>query len=332
MTLSVIIVTLNRADCLRRCLECLAIQEPPPIETVVIDASSDDITARMMEAFPDVEYVRTDVGYGHMTASRNLGLLRVSGDVIAFLDDDAFAHPGWSRELLAPYEDATVGGVGGRALNRQPGEESEGMNEIGKLTSRGRITGNFAANPGALIETDHIIGCNMSWRRVILAEMGGLREDYPGTEVREETDIALRVRQLGWRIVFNPDAVVDHLGAPHAKGRRFDVRYAYYAQRNHLALLVRNFGPAAGILWRYLAASMQEAVVEFVRRVGAAVLRAGAYVCGTIAGLAAGLTLFIRTGRQPIREDAKGIEIRASLRAAEPAQPEKLTQRDPVCP
>jgi GT2 family glycosyltransferase len=331
MRLSVIIVTLNRVDCLRRCLECLRAQEPRPVDIVVIDASHDDSTARIMPGFPEVTYVRTDVGYGHMTASRNLGLLHVTGDVIAFLDDDAFAHSGWSREIVTPFADPRVGGVGGRALNRQPGEETAGVDEIGKLGASGRITGNFAAHPGRTIETDHIIGCNMAWRRSVLAELGGLRDDYPGTEVREETDIALRVRKLGYRLLFNPEAVVDHLGAPQARGRRFDVRYAYYAQRNHVTLLLRNFGPVAGIIWRYLALSAIEAVTDFVRRVASALVRAAVFVLGTVVGLVAGLVLAARTGYQPLRRDETGRKIQTALRGSDCNQAAAIHQLSKSC-
>ena len=52
----------------------------------------------------------------------------------------------------------------------------------------------------------------------------------------------------GYRLVYTPDAVVEHVAAPYAKGRRFDLRYAYWAQKNHLILLIRNFGLGAPIV------------------------------------------------------------------------------------
>lgn len=94
-----------------------------------------------------------------------------------------------------------------------------------------------------------------SFRRKLLAQLIGLREHYPGTEVREETDITLRVRALGYKIVFTPFAVVEHIGAPQVVGRRFDLRYTYYAHRNHTVLLVRNFGLLSLLVWRNLICS-----------------------------------------------------------------------------
>jgi GT2 family glycosyltransferase len=301
MTTSVIIVTMNRAACVRRCLECLAAQHPRPEQVVVIDASADEETRGVMGEFAWAEYVRTDVGYGHMTKSRNLGLARATGEVVVFLDDDAFAHEGWLGALLESYEDKTVGGVGGRALNNQPGEETTGVESIGRLHANGALTGYFAANPGKTLEVDHLIGCNMSWRRSVLTELGGLRDDYPGTEVREETDIALRVRALGYRLIYEPRAVVTHIGAPQVKGRRFDTRYAYYASRNHAMLLMRNFGAGEGIVWRSGVRELVEALKEAGNRYVAATARVMARVIGLMVGTVAGVWLLVRNGKSPVR-------------------------------
>ena len=316
MKLSVIIVTLNRPDCIRRCLGCIFSQDPKPNQVIVVDASSDNSTEHAVSHFPDVLYLRTDVGFGHMTASRNLGISHCTGDIIAFIDDDAFPHPDWTTHLLLPYLDPAVGAVGGRALNNQPGEATHGVDEIGRLKSNGTITGNFAADSGKIIEVDHIIGCNMSYRRRVIEELGGLREEYPGTEVREETDICLRVKRLGYKILFNPLACVDHIGAPQAKGKRFDTRYAFYSAHNHLVLLIRNFGLLSGIVWRYVFYSTFAFVLfPFIKQVGAAAIKFLVVCCGTVAGLASGILLLARTGSTPLRHGLEADRLRQALQA-----------------
>jgi GT2 family glycosyltransferase len=315
MNVTVIIVTLNRPDCVRRCLNCLIGQQPRPDQLIVVDASADDLTMKVVAEFPDVIYLRNENGFGRMTASRNIGLKRATGDVIAFVDDDSFARPGWLANLLDGYRDADVGAVGGRACNGVAGEECAGVNEIGQLKSNGTLTGNFGADPHGIIDVDHVMGCNMSYRRDVIAQLGGFREDYPGISgVREDSDMCVRVKKLGLRIVFNSLAVVDHIGAPQAVGRRFDARYEFYIQRNHLTLLVRNYGPFSARLWRYLAHNAVNAIWEFVRRIGGGLARLGAVVAGTIVGLSAGMKLLITKGRHPARLDADGEKIRAALR------------------
>jgi GT2 family glycosyltransferase len=304
MTVSVVIVTLNRPECMQRCLECLRAQQPCADEVFVVDASADERTAEVVRAFPEVVYLRTDVGYGHMTKSRNLGLSMCAGDVIAFIDDDAFVHDGWLGALLEPYADPAIGGVGGRALNNQPGEATAGIGQIGRLLPDGTITGNFAADPGRVLEVDHLIGCNMSWRASVLRQLGGLRDDYPGTEVREETDIALRVRRLGYRLVYQPAAVVTHVGAPQAKGRRFDTRYAYYHARNHAMLVVRNYGPMSRLAVRSAVREVGEMFLEVAKRLGVAGLHLAARAAGLSVGTGAGLVRYARERGDPTRHPA----------------------------
>src|SRR5437763_1236661 len=95
LTCSVIIITLNRPDCVRRCLECLLAQEPQPDQIIVVDSSKEDDTLTVINEFSGVIYLRNDAGVGRQTKSRNIGLKAATGDILAFLDDDAFARSGW---------------------------------------------------------------------------------------------------------------------------------------------------------------------------------------------------------------------------------------------
>jgi GT2 family glycosyltransferase len=315
---SVVVVTLNRPSYLRTCLEHLANQTVKPIETVVVDASPDDLSYCLVtDEFPEVQYMRNPFGAGRTGMSRNLGLGEVSGDVIAFVDDDAYAAPDWLEQLLKPYEDPAVGGVGGRASNGIPGEEAVGTDNIGRLQPDGTLSGNFAADPGHAVDVDHFLGANMSFRRHALVELGGIRDGYPGTCLREETDLAFRVRSSGARLVYTPAARVEHVAAPYPKGRRFDIRYTYYSYRNHVVLLLRTLGPTSPELRRYLAVSGRESFRQLRRAAGAlqganrtdrgsvartvagGLSRASATGIGTLVGLGAGLKLRRTDSRSP---------------------------------
>jgi GT2 family glycosyltransferase len=327
MTTTVIIVTLNRPDCVRECLTRLARQTPLPDQTVVVDASRDDRTKRVTAEFPGVLYLRNENGFGRMTASRNIGLRVATGDVIAFVDDDAFAHDGWLAALLDSYAaDPAAGAVGGRALNDQPGEATQGVDRIGRMLPDGTHTGNFAADPGRTIEVDHVMGCNMSYRRDVLARLGGFREDYPGISgVREDTDMSLRVKALGYKILFNPACVVDHIGAPQSKGQRFDLRYEFYSNRNHTVMLVRNYGLASARTLRYGLWVVKQSAVTFAKRAATAVLRPGATLLGAVVGLGSSLK-FVAAGRDPCRHDGEAEQLRQWLSHAAPPRapdPEK---------
>lgn len=314
MTVSIIIITLDRPDHLRRCLECVCAQHQKPAQVIVVDSSQDSRSSQVVALFPGTLYLRNESGIGRMTTSRNLGLRSATGSIIAFLDDDAFAHPNWLEELVSTFESRECGAVGGRALNNQPDEANIGVHQIGRLKANGTLTGNFAADPGHTIQVDHLIGCNMSFRREVIAQLGGFREDYPGISgVREDTDMCLRVSALGHRIWFNPRACVDHIGAPQIIGRRFDARYMFFAMQNHCVMLHRNFGWSSPMLLRFFGAAIAETAREGVRRIGGACLRVGAVVAGLACGIGRAAALSFHWDRSPIRTGPNAADLREWL-------------------
>ena len=318
-TASVVIATYRRPDHVRECLEHLARQTVPPVRTIVVDASPDWRTREVVAGFPGVEYRRNERGIGSTATSRAIGIADVAEDVVAFVDDDAYAEPDWLEKLLFPYEDEWVAAVGGRARNGQPGEEHEGLGRIGLLLPDGRLTGFFAADPGKPVEVDHLLGANMSVRMSAVRELGGIRDFYPGTCLREETDIALRMRRAGMTIVYAPDAVVRHVAGSYAKGRRFDVRYRYYGARNHVVLLATTLGYRDVHLRRYLRGVLTGAGRDLalgfraigdpkrhgmrskVRGVMGGVRRASIDLIGTCAGVLASLRAVAHLRRSPRR-------------------------------
>lgn len=312
---TVIVVTLNRPNCLRRCLECLRNQQTPPAQVIVVDASMDDKSRHVAESFQEVLYIKAPQFFGDMTASRNRGLLEARGEIIAFLDDDAYAHPGWLKALLAAYDDPQIGGVGGRALNGQPGEETYHANQIGRLLPNGFLTGNFAADSGKIIEVDHLIGCNMSFRREVLACTGGFREDFRGISgICEDTDLCLRIKALGYSLRFQPEACVDHEGAPQSIGQRFNARYQFYHRRNSCVMLIRYFG-ISPVLWRFPLSIAWQSGRELARGIASAAGRFAASAAGMVAGMARGAMFYLRDGTDPVRRNEAGEAVRKALQA-----------------
>ena len=300
---AVIVATYRRPDFVRECLDHLQRQTVSPGRVIVVDASPDDLTRAVVAEYPAVEYRRNDMGAGTLASSRAIGVQGVTEDVIAFIDDDAYAEPQWLEELLSAYEPQDVGAVGGRARNGQPGEETEGIDRIGRFLRNGRLTGHFAADPGRIIPADHMLGANMSVRTAVLRSFGGIHDYYPGTCLREDADIGLRVRLAGHRVVYAPAAVVRHVAGDYARGRRFDLRYRYYGARNHIMLLTTTIGWSDPRFARYLGSVVvalpREALSGLpaltdpsrpspaakVRGIGGGFVRAAADAVGTLAGL-----------------------------------------------
>lgn len=298
----VVVATYRRPEFVRTCLEHLYAQTRPARRIVVVDASPDTLTRDVVTDFPEVDYRRNDLGVGTLAASRAIGSHDATEDVVAFIDDDAFAEPEWLERILAAYDAPSVGAVGGRAHNGRDDERTEGLDRIGRFLPNGRLTGNFAADPGHPVDADHMLGANMTVRTDVLRSFGGIHDYYPGTCLREDSDLSLRVRTAGYRIRYAPDAVVLHVAGDYAKGRRFDLRYRYYGARNHVVLLRTTLGWRDPHLTRYLLSTvpaLAETIVDGLRGTekrrglparlrGAAggVVRAATDAAGTVVGLA----------------------------------------------
>jgi GT2 family glycosyltransferase len=148
------------------------------------------------------------------------GIRLASSDVVAFMDDDAEAEPGWTEGLLRHYADSSVGGVGGRYLNVQNDVPVPvpATDRVGYVTMLGRFIGNMTMTPTFREprDVDFLIGGCMSYRREVARALefdAGLNRDVAfGYEV----DLGLQVRRAGWRLVFDPAVVVRHHSAPRA--------------------------------------------------------------------------------------------------------------------
>ncbi len=309
--LSVCIVTYERPEFLARCLHSLHDTLSDDTEIVVVDASAADHHELVHAIDPSIVFVHAAHLAGWMTRSRNEALRWVRGDIVSFLDDDVVVRPGWEAGVRAAFEDASVAAVSGRTCNGVPGEEHYGR-PVGRLLPDGTLTDGFASLPDErAIDVDHGIGANMSFRRSVLAVLGGFRDDYPGTALREDTDIFLRVRAIGARAIFAPDAAVDHRPAPHVRGARFDTRYKLYGRRNHMVLLARADGIGSPMLRKWVRRQLR--AVAAVSGLSARARRFGV----TVIGVAWGVAALPRAARwralPPGRDDAMGREIRRLL-------------------
>jgi GT2 family glycosyltransferase len=141
----------------------------------------------------------------------NWGLRHAQGEVICFIDDDAVPHPDWLERLLAPYADPTVGGVGGRDFVYHGEELSAGSGRsVGRFTWYGRVIGNHHLDfPPGLREVDHLKGVNMSFRRSLMPPRFDPRLSG-GAAILNDTDLSLTVKATGHRLLFDPEACVDH--------------------------------------------------------------------------------------------------------------------------
>lgn len=222
--LAVAVCTRDRPEALGRALESLRVQVPPAAEILVIDnAPSDDRAWSLVRRrFPGVRYVREPVP--GLDFARNRALRTATQEVVAFLDDDAVASPGWAGALFAVFEaDPVVAVCTGRVEAWRLATEAQRLFERNGGFSRG-LTGielpRDAGRPlhgrrAPLIAWAVSIGSGASYavRRRIALALGGFDEALdlgPSLPGGGDHDLLWRALRAGYKAVYEPRALAWH--------------------------------------------------------------------------------------------------------------------------
>ena len=194
---SVVVAAHNAARTLEDCLDSLLNLRYPDYEVIVVNDGSIDATQAIMQRFPFRGITTPNRG---VSAARNEGLRAATGEIVAYIDSDAKADPDWLLYLATTFLESPVAGVGGP--NLVPPED----NWIAKCVYR---------SPGGPTQVmlddqlaEHIPGCNMSFRKSALEEVGGFDPSF--TAAADDVDLCWRLLGKGYQIGFNPSAVVWH--------------------------------------------------------------------------------------------------------------------------
>jgi glycosyltransferase involved in cell wall biosynthesis len=200
-SISVVVCAYNAEATIDECLGHAAALDYPGLEVVVVDDGSTDATAEIARRHP----VRVlSVPHGGLAVARNQGLQAATGDLVVFLDSDAYPSPEWPYYLALGMDAPQVGGVGGP--NVPPPQDPEGAHRVARA-------------PGGPVHVllsddraEHVPGCNMAFWRDVLLEAGGFDPIY--TSAGDDVDLCWRVLDLGWSIGFHPAALVWHHRRP----------------------------------------------------------------------------------------------------------------------
>ena len=203
--------TLERWDALLRSVESLCSQSVPPAEILVVVDHNPVLQELAERHLPGVQVIPNGERQG-LSGARNTAIGSASGDVVAFLDDDAWAAPDWAERLTAVYEDPSVAAVGGTVepawVTSRPDWFPSEFDWVVGCTYRGL--------PTVRSTVRNVIGANMSFRRSSLEAVGGFDDrlgrvgaDGAGCE---ETELCIRLTQQDpeSRIIFEPQARVQH--------------------------------------------------------------------------------------------------------------------------
>ena len=228
--------TPDRWTDLKRAVDSVVSQRPPPTEVIVVIDHHDELLHRAQARWPSrlndgdlrlLPRVVSSVGSPGLSGARNTGVAASTADIVFFLDDDATATKGWLASLLPHYEDAGVLACGGAAVPHLAVPRPSwwppefdwivGCSYIGMPTEPARIR--------------NLIGANMSVRRSSVLDLGGFSESMGRVGSTplgcEETDLFIRLarRWPNARIIYEPSATVSHsVPAPRLTWSYFSAR------------------------------------------------------------------------------------------------------------
>ena len=208
-SISVAISTRDRAEALARCLESLRAGRVLPFEVVVADQSAGPETRAIVEAAgrPDLPVRWVTGGDGGLAGGQNAAFREATQPIVAVLDDDCVADPGWIEALehaFGAHPDLAL--VGGRVL-ALPASGDRAFAVASRTSPARRELGGSSApwNVGS--------GNNFAIRRDWFERVGGCdRRLGPGTPGQGGLDMDLfyRVLRAGGRALYEPGAVVRH--------------------------------------------------------------------------------------------------------------------------
>ncbi|MGH1490592.1 MAG: glycosyltransferase family 2 protein [Acidimicrobiales bacterium] len=211
LTVAVVICahTMDRLDDIGAAVRSVAAQSLTADEVILVIDHNEELLNAVAEL--DAKVVPNTQAKG-LSGARNTGTELATSDVVAYLDDDATAEPGWLEALMAPFADDHVVAVGGRAIpawdTAAPDWFPPEYNWVVGCSHRGL--------PEQLAEVRNVIGCNMAFRRRPVLALGGFEVGLGRTASRplgcEETELCIRLRQADStaKILLEPAARIHH--------------------------------------------------------------------------------------------------------------------------
>jgi glycosyltransferase involved in cell wall biosynthesis len=249
--LSVIIATKQRHEMLARSVEAILRQDYPDFEVIVVDASPS--ACESLPADPRVRYFCLPDAPRNRNWQRNYGIARSTGAIAVLPDDDVIPADNWLANIASCYGDESVGGVGGRVIEGPDIPQVLGPNDpVAWTTWWGEVDGKFRAITPEPVDADHLKGCNVSFRLDLLKAIDGYDERIDGWAMRDETDVCLRIRRLGYRLIYSPTAVVEHFGFSQWTDESIRVWPAwggYSGAKTTTYFVFKNLGSRAGFAW-----------------------------------------------------------------------------------
>ncbi len=221
--ITVVVVNWNRQNLLAACLDSLSRQTWRDFEVVVVDNGSNDgsgaLVKGLMAVYPVPLRLIENSNNRGFCAANNQGFAASNSELVALLNNDAEAEPGWLAALERVIRSSDGVGMAASKIGMVASkilvwEDPSRIDKAGHLMypdgqNRGRGTGQLDRGQFDRVEeTLWPDGCAAMYRRAMLDEVGGFDEEF--FAYADDAELGLRGRIAGWTCLYTPDAVVRH--------------------------------------------------------------------------------------------------------------------------
>ncbi len=238
---SIIVCNYNGYRFLENCLRTLTSQHlEGGFEVIVVDNHSTDGSADYVRvSWPGVRLLESDRNLG-FAGGNNLGIRHARGQYIALLNNDTKVRAGWLEALVrSADEDRAVGAVTSKIVYMDRPNTIQNAGSLLLSDGSGADRGAGEINAGQYDCREEVFaacGCAVLYRRDALRDVGLFDEAF--FCYYEDTDLSWRLRLRGWKIVYEPRAVVEHVHA--ATSVEWSPFFIFHAERNRVFMIIKN--------------------------------------------------------------------------------------------
>lgn len=240
---SIIVPVFNGERTIGNCIESLLLLNYPhsKYEIIIVDNNSKDSTFKIIQKYPVISLIENRIQSSY--ATRNTGLKKATGKIIAFTDSDCIAHKDWAMKSVECFQDETIGCVAGKIEGYSPSNYIEEY-----LVRTGALT------QGSTRFLPYAQTANAVYRREVFDKIGCFEENWISGG---DADLTWRMLlHSGYRIQHCDEALIYHVHRSTLKGffkQRMTWGYGevlmhkkykshYEKQKGELIRDYRNFG------------------------------------------------------------------------------------------
>jgi len=239
-TISVILITYGRKEDLESCLDSVLKQEYNNYELIIVDNNEDELISNYLKELisrikykDKVRYYKVNKNLG-VTGGRNFGIKKTKGDILVFIDDDAFLENKNAFQKIHSifFKDSQIGALSFKIINYYSK----------KIERKEFPHKNKRLDPDKQFETSYFIGAGHAIKKEIFNSIGLYSEDF--FYGMEELDLSFKIIDIGYKIYYYPEVIVWHKQS--LEGRLTEKEKWQKILENRIKVSIRN------LPWKYI--------------------------------------------------------------------------------